>query len=242
VSILYGWKRFTAIAAVLLLLVVATWLFTAKNNERIITVTAATANQQVQLPDGTIVNLRKAATISYPESFVGTRKVTLTGEAFFDVVHDEKSKFTITTSHTVIEDIGTTFVVTNSPAKDQIVVITGKVKCADIQTGKKTALLVAGQKAIYDSAGLSVSKVTDSNFISWKTGVLNFPASVLPDVLEEVSHFYGVTVTCLPDAATDRLTLHLHFENQPLEQVLDEIKLATGLQCKKDGKQYLFYR
>ena len=239
---IYSWKRFMAVAAVFVLAVVAVWLFTVKNEDNIITISATTANKQIQLPDGTIIFLRKASTVSYPESFTKSRKITLSGEALFDVFHDEKNKFIITTSNTVIEDIGTSFSVNNTTDKDQIVVISGKVKCVDVQTGKKTALLNAGQKAEYAANGLTVGNVTDSNFLSWKTGVLHFENATLLNVVEELSHYYRLKITCAPDDNITKLIVNLHFNNQPVEQVLDEIKLTTGLQLRKSQSEYIFYR
>jgi transmembrane sensor len=239
---IYSWKRFMAVAAVFVLAVVAVWLFTVKNEDNIITISATTANKQIQLPDGTIIFLRKASTVSYPESFTKSRKITLSGEALFDVFHDEKNKFIITTSNTVIEDIGTSFSVNNTTDKDQIVVISGKVKCVDVQTGKKTALLNSGQKAEYAANGLTVGNVTDSNFLSWKTGVLHFENATLLNVVEELSHYYRLKITCAPDDNITKLIVNLHFNNQPVEQVLDEIKLTTGLQLRKSQSEYIFYR
>lgn len=241
-KVIYSWKRFTAVAAVFILVVTAVLLLIAKNENNIITITAIESNKQIQLPDGTAILLRKASTLSYPESFIKTRKVTLSGEALFDVVHDKKNKFIISTSNTIIEDIGTSFSVTNTTDKDQIVVITGKVKCVDLQTGKKIALLNAGQKAIYVAGGLTIGTVTDSNFLSWKTGLLNFKGVPLLKVVEELSHYYRLKITCMPDDGITQLIVNLHFNNQPVEQVLDEIKLATGLKLKKNQSEYVFYR
>lgn len=239
---IYSWKRFTAVAAVFVLAVAAVWFLITKNENNIITIAATAANKQIQLPDGTTVFLRKASIVSYPESFNKSRKVTLSGEALFDVVHDEKNKFIITTSNTVIEDIGTSFSVNNTSDKDQIAVISGKVKCADLQTGKKIALLNAGQKAVYAADGLTIGNVTDSNFLSWKTGILNFENAALLNVVEELSHYYRLKITCTPDNSITKLIVNLHFNNQPVEQVLDEIKLTTGLQLKKNQSEYIFYR
>lgn len=239
---IYSWKRFTTVAAVFILAVVAVWLLIAKNESNVITVAAFQANKEIQLPDGTTIFLRKESTVSYPKLFNKNRKVTLSGEALFSVIHDEKNKFIITTSNTVIEDIGTSFSVNNTTDKDQIVVISGKVKCFDLQTGKKTATLNAGQKAVYATDGFTVYSVTDSNFLAWKTGVLNFKNVALLHVLEELSQYYRIKITCSPDDSITKLIVNLNFNNQPLDQVLSEIKLTTGLQLKKSQSEYIFYR
>ncbi|AEV98194.1 hypothetical protein A4D02_35190 [Niastella koreensis] len=50
---------------------------------------------QVVLPDGSRVWLNAASSIRFPASFTGERKITMTGEAYFEVAHNEKMPFII---------------------------------------------------------------------------------------------------------------------------------------------------
>ena len=86
--------------------------------------------------------------------------------------------------------------------------------------------------------------MADSNFIAWKTGQLNFTNTALPQVLQDISHYYGVSVEldASLQATANAIPVTVHFNNQPLEQVLEELKLITGLQVKKDNDKTLFYR
>jgi ferric-dicitrate binding protein FerR (iron transport regulator) len=73
--------------------------------------TARGETYQVELPDGSKVWLNAYSSIKYPASFarLAERKIELTGEAYFEVVHNTKQPFRVATNGQVVEDIGTHF-------------------------------------------------------------------------------------------------------------------------------------
>lgn len=63
---------------------------------------------QLELSDGTKVWLNAASSIHYPLSFKGKERIVkITGEAYFEVVHNEAKPFKIQVGNIQIEDIGT---------------------------------------------------------------------------------------------------------------------------------------
>lgn len=81
--------------------------------------TKAGEKKKIILPDGTHIWLNVATSLSYPTDFAkdSIRSVTLSGEAFFEVKHDEKHPFIIHTKNMDIRDIGTTFNVMSYPGE-----------------------------------------------------------------------------------------------------------------------------
>jgi transmembrane sensor len=70
---------------------------TTHNSPAFNTVTTPNGGQyQVVLPDGSRVWLNAASSIRFPTSFAGDRKVTMTGEAYFEVVHNDRMPFIVT--------------------------------------------------------------------------------------------------------------------------------------------------
>ena len=70
----------------------------------------------VLLPDGTTVWLNAGSKLTYDKTYGNTlREVTLTGEAFFDVVHNAEKPFVIHTSKINIRVLGTKFNVKSYP-------------------------------------------------------------------------------------------------------------------------------
>ena len=86
---------------------------------------------QLMLPDGSRVWLNAASSVTYPTAFTGTeRRVKITGEAFFEVVHNDRQPFRVQAGDQLIEDIGTAFNVnayTDEPGV-KTTLVEGKVK------------------------------------------------------------------------------------------------------------------
>jgi ferric-dicitrate binding protein FerR (iron transport regulator) len=76
---------------------------------------------KISLPDGTQVSLNADSKITWENPFNGAiREVNLTGEAYFDVAHDEKRPFIVHTSGIDIKVLGTVFTVKSYPSDNTI--------------------------------------------------------------------------------------------------------------------------
>src|SRR5437868_936586 len=65
---------------------------------------------KIELPDGSVVWLNSGSKLTYDKEFGNSlREVNLTGEGFFDVVHNAEKPFIIHTSFFDIKDLGTQF-------------------------------------------------------------------------------------------------------------------------------------
>ncbi|AEW00255.1 hypothetical protein A4D02_28035 [Niastella koreensis] len=207
--------------------------------------TAVAKNETITLPDQSVVVVRKGSTIKYLKQFdAAERRVELTGEAFFSVQHNERQPFLVTTGNSEVKVLGTSFLVHNTQTADEVVVVTGKVNVTDIKENNNKVIITKGQRAVLKQDHFYQDEVADSNFIAWETGQLNFTNTALPQVLQDISHFYGISVEVDPGLQTTApsIPVTLHINNQPLGQVLDELKLITGLQVKKENGKTLFYR
>lgn len=239
---LYG-RRMAVAAAVIIIAGAAWWLY-SQNYPRWQQVEALAANQSVQLPDGSVVELRKGSKLEYPALFnKAERTVRLTGEAFFRVQHNEHQPFRISTAHSQVEVLGTSFLVRSEEALDEIVVATGRVSVTDKSKSANRLVLVAGQKAVLEQDRFRQDKVIDSNYLAWKTGILEFKATPLTTAIEDIAHFYGAPLSLArgQDAAS-RSTITLRFENESFETVLEELKQVTGLEAKKENGKIVLYQ
>jgi ferric-dicitrate binding protein FerR (iron transport regulator) len=235
--------KWTAVAAVLLGIIAAGW-YLLDNHLSWQVITAAT-NQSVQLPDGSTVLLRQGSTLKYPYSFdASERRVQLTGEAFFQVTHNAQQPFLITTEHAAIKVLGTSFLVNAQPVKDEVVVVSGKVSVTDKTREANQVVLVAGKRTVLKNNQFAQDIVTDSNYLSWNTGLLRFSNAPLAKVLEDITHQFGITVEIAPAIAstTDTIQVNVTFDHQSLDQVLDELQLITGLVAKKEADKVVFYQ
>lgn len=231
-------------AAAVLLGIVATGWYLLGNHSNWEVITAAT-NQSVQLPDGSTVLLRKGSALRYPTAFAANeRHVQLTGEAFFQVTHHAQQPFMINTEHATIKVLGTSFLVNTQPVKDEVVVVTGTVSVTDNAQETNQVVLEAGKRTILKNSQFAQDVVTDSNYLSWNTGLLRFSNAPLAKVLEDITHQFGTAIEIDPSitSTTAAIQVNVTFDHQSLDQVLDELQLITGLIAKKEAGKVVFYQ
>ncbi|RKR80516.1 FecR family protein [Mucilaginibacter gracilis] len=154
------------------------------------------------LPDSSIIYLGAGSSIQFPERFTGkTRDIRLTGEAFFEVVHNPKKAFIVHAAGVQTCVLGTSFKIEAFPNRPvSVSVATGKVSVGSLDTGslkvKPLAVLLPGQMVSWDAA---TQKVT-SNFIAvdgltqWKQGKLVFQHASLSHMAEDLERWYKVKI------------------------------------------------
>jgi ferric-dicitrate binding protein FerR (iron transport regulator) len=153
---------------------------------------------QLTLPDGTKVWLNAASSLTYPTAFTGNnRTVEMTGEAYFEVVHDKKRPFMVKAGGQTIEDIGTQFNVnayTDEPAQ-VTTLLEGAVKVDGhlLRPGEKAT--VTGATATSGGGGIEVTKGDPDQAVAWKNGLFNFTDAGLQTVMRQLSRWYNVDVT-----------------------------------------------
>jgi transmembrane sensor len=104
------YKQKIAAAAVILLLAGATWYMLLQERVKQRVFATKSERQTLQLPDGSVVHLEKGSSITFPEYFgKKNREVTLKGEAFFEINHDAKHPFIISSSLINTTVLGTSF-------------------------------------------------------------------------------------------------------------------------------------
>ncbi|MCW3091215.1 MAG: hypothetical protein JWP81_2284 [Ferruginibacter sp.] len=237
-------SRIAIAAAATALLLVGLFLWN-RTDPQWKTLTAEKSNQLISLPDNSKILLRKGSSITYPAVFKpGERTVALTGEAFFNVHRDEQQPFVITTTHSKIKVLGTSFLVVTKAAIDKIVVVSGKVSVTDIEKSSNQVTLIAGQKVILKDQTFLQTPVSDSNDIAWRNGVLDFKDAPLKKVLEDVADYYEVRLgfSNKHNSAIEDIRLTVRFQQQSLAQVLEEIRLTTGLATKNEDNKTVFYQ
>lgn len=191
-----------------------------------------------QLPDGSTGYLNSGSSLKYPVSFARDRKVQLVGEAFFDVVHNEKLPFHVNTPNLDIKVLGTTFnVVANADeSTEEVVLQTGKVDVSS-QSGKQLAVLKPNEQITLDNEKQTVVKkeVEASQYTSWKEGKLVFRNENMQQVARRLSRWYNAEVV-VDDRQLEDYTFHATFQDEPLEEVLKLLSITTPLSFQEEKR------
>ena len=202
---------------------------------------------QIQLDDGSRIQLNADSKITYPEFFESdSRTVHLSGEAYFEVYHDERP-FIVHTDGVAIEILGTKFNVQAYEEESiEVVVADGKVgvKLSEILESE-TNVLERGDMARMDRAGngtLSVYRDVDiQNHLGWLEHRLTFDDVTMDRVTTQLERWYGVDIE-ITDPTVVELALSANFENESLQEVLRVIKLALNIEYELEGRQVTFYK
>lgn len=228
--------KVVAVAASLVLVFGLWWLLGGLPGRR--TVVADVAVKEVKLEDGSTVYLRKGSRLQYNRSFGKERRtVSLNGEAFFEVMPDPAKPFVVSAGGTRVEVVGTSFSVVAHKDSVELIVKTGKVKFGAAGNIDQSVLVTAGERALFAGDSINKELNEDENFNAWQSGQLIFNNTSLPEVLAALNEFYNVNIRMKQDDAVQlsaaRLTVH--FNNQPLDAVLDEISLITSYRIQRLG-------
>jgi ferric-dicitrate binding protein FerR (iron transport regulator) len=237
-SEIYSW--WLRIAATFILLAVPTFFlyrYLALPAEKQLTATAGMVEQT--LPDGTVVTLNTGATLSYPTHFEGSfRKVTLQGEAWFEVAHDETKPFIIAAGNVRIRVVGTSFFVNTKTGSDtrEVILSSGTVRVYYNDKPEMSRLLLPGDKAELITGGYEITKSAnaDVNFLAWKTKHLVFSNTPLNEVAALLTKVYQTNIRLAGGNLNDcRITAT--FDRQSLESVLNVLKATLDLQVRNSG-------
>jgi len=192
------------------------------------------------LPDGSSIMLAAGSRASWSRAFGDTnRTITLFGEAWFDVVHDEDRPFRVHAAHVIVEDLGTRFVVRawSAPRYVEVAVEEGIVSVADSgHSAQGAPQLHAGQRARAVPGQPLVVSTDVAPLLAWTDGALQFDDALLVEAVADIERWYNVTMQVDPALATRRLSAR--FETQPLSQLLGALAVALDVRVVQTGSGF----
>lgn len=149
-------------------------------------VTPLGRQQQLKLSDGTIAWLNAGSSIRFPTVFAGNQRIVeITGEVYFEVVHNSKQPFIVKAGKEEIRDIGTHFDV--NAYSDEPTVKTTLVE-GSVQIGK--CVLKPGEQY----ANGNVTKVDADGAVAWVSGYFHFDHADIHTVMKQLARWYNVQV------------------------------------------------
>ncbi|MCK9412482.1 MAG: DUF4974 domain-containing protein [Prolixibacteraceae bacterium] len=173
-----------------------------------------------KLPDGSTGWLNSGSNLTYTLPFNKSRKISLSGEAWFNVTHDQKHPFEINISGSRIKVLGTSFNVSAYQETQYIEVVLqqGKVEFYQDDNSEKVTM-EPSQKLIFSNGKVGVGNTDPSKYEAWTEGKLVFRGDNMAEVARRIERWYNVRVI-LVDRDLDRYSFRATFEDDSLEEVL----------------------
>lgn len=191
----------------------------------------------VVLSDGTHVHLNSGSSLRYPVAFIkgASRKVFLTGEAYFDVAEDEKRPFLVNANEIDIQVLGTKFNVSNYPEDANIntVLVEGSVELLRSSkgiTGLESVILKPGHKAEWhkNSNEVSLSNVDTSLYTAWIKGKLVFRNTSFRQIREALQRHYNVVIHN-KNVQLEEQIYDATFDIETIDQVLESFNRSWAI-------------
>lgn len=188
------------------------------------------------LPDGSTVTLASNSSLSYyPLWWQFSRRVSLKGEAFFNVEKGKQFNVTSSLGKTIV--LGTSFNIFSRGDEYNVTCVTGKVKVVSI-TDEKVILTPNYHAELNKNGEIKVSQNSYNNFNSSSTkNGFSFTSIPLQLVIDEIEDYYNVKITFQDNQSY--LYTGFFSKQKPVEEVLKLLCKPFGLTfTKKEEGNY----
>ena len=220
--------------------------------------------KEIKLPDGTFVRLNSDSEISYSSKMgaEATRRVELKGEAFFNVVHDKKHPFIVSTPKVSVKVLGTEFNVKEYPGEkaSETTLLKGSVELTVNDRSDQKFLLKPSEKfALVEkemtvngdndkSSVLSIEnilpvKLGDHEYISevtWVENKLVFQNESFEELIPKLERWYNVKIS-LEDPAIRSYRYTGVFIDENIMQAMEAMQLIKPFNFKRTENEIKIY-
>lgn len=199
------------------------------------------------LPDGSLAVLSAGSRLRHPAAFADdTRRVTLEGEALFQVVHDARKPFQVLSGNLGVQVLGTCFTLSDYPEAPtaRVVLTEGSVAVHPAQESARLQILAPGETALLDkrSGAFSVVDTAQDGNPARNNSRLVFDNSPLQDITTQLSRSFGKEIS-VENTALDTLRFTAEFPpgEQTLPDILDILTLTHHIRYRTDGNVIRIY-
>jgi transmembrane sensor len=232
-------RRWMAAAAVLLLAIGASWWYLSGHRGSVGYQTASNERKSISLPDGSTVELNPQTRIRVVPGYnKAVRTVILdSGEAHFDVTHQERLPFVVDMDVASVKDIGTNFTVQRTKDSIRVAVSGGRVAFVQKKTGEARELSAGNSLAFYISEN-RFGNMEVANGVGSETQSLKFSNSPLSEVIAVLQKVSGKKIALSdPSLGQKRLTVDLN--GIAFDNALKIICASLNLEYAEKNSEYI---
>jgi len=204
---------------------------------------------RLKLPDGSLVWLNAASSLTYNTAFNANkqRMVKLEGEAYFEVAKDDEKPFIVKSQHQEVRVLGTHFNVKAYP-DDRLETTTlaeGSVKVSyqaaawnkDTQIHYNDEIkLSPGQQSILKNDQIMVSNVNLENALAWKDGNFIFNGVGIKDIMQDIARWYAIEVIYEGEAPVGKFSGNVS-RSKNVSQILMALESTRLVHFRIEGRK-----
>lgn len=201
---------------------------------------------EVVLQDGTKVTLNAGSKLTYPLAFdKHSRKVVLTGEAYFEVSKDSTRPFFVNTPEAKgiqaqeIKVLGTHFNV-NAYEDEQAYITTLAEGSVSIATAGAERVLKPGQQSTVKQS-IQVDEGNINAALAWKNDVFYFTDLPIQDMMRKLSRWYDIEVVYEGEIPSIVFLAQLS-RKKKLSEVLEALEETNRVHFRIEGRKVFVKR
>ena len=201
---------------------------------------------QLTLEDGTKVWLNAGSRMEFPTKFKSDkREVTLQGEGYFEVAHNQKVPFFVNAGEIAVKVLGTRFDISayKSDKLVETILLEGSVAIREqsaFRFMKKESILKPNQKASYNRNDGSIIVKEEPNAaysIAWTEGWFKFHRQSIDEVLDKLQRYYNVQFEFNSEFPKEDLISGKLYLKDSIEQVMLTMQVVAKIQFRIDGNK-----
>jgi transmembrane sensor len=192
----------------------------------------------VKLSDGSAVWLNSSSSIRFPVAFnEQERRVEITGEAYFEIAHNDRKPFTVSVNGMAVQVVGTVFNI-NSYTDEGAMKTTLLKGAVKVKRGNQEVMIKPGQQAEVVENNIEVKTgVNISKEVAWKNGLFYFKNENLKAIMRQISRWYDVDVVFEGNVGNEPFSGKI-YRNANLSEVLKLLNVLD-VNYKIEGKKLI---
>jgi len=193
----------------------------------------------VVLPDGSRVMLNASSKLIFPIQFTRQeRKVSLIGEAYFEIAQNHTQPFKVALGDKTVEVLGTTFNISTYNERLITTLVDGAVR---VKSSSNSVVLKPGEEASWHAKSFAVQVADLDKAQAWTKGYFYFDGDNAKDVLEQLSRWYGLELIYKTNVSNTHYSGSIK-RNNKLSVVLNSLNDSGNLSFQLDGKRLIVWQ
>ncbi|WP_346319550.1 FecR domain-containing protein [Chitinophaga sp. YIM B06452] len=190
----------------------------------------------VILADGSKVWLNAESSLRYPAAFAGSRQVSVSGEAYFEVSPSAAKPFQVNAEGVTTQVLGTHFNV-NTFEKQRGVFVTLLEGAVKVSNTSAEHLLKPGQQAGAAATGsIRLNQTPDLEAVmAWKSGMIKLNNSDIHTVMQQLERWYDVDIK-IENGVEGRPFSGSISRNNDLATVLEMLAMTKEISFRQEGR------
>lgn len=200
--------------------------------------TAKGETYSLRLPDGSIVFLNAASSLTYTASLIerGKRVVRLHGEGYFEISKDKAHPFVVETNRQQVEVLGTHFNI-NAYEDEPVIATTLLEGSINIAANGQSRILKPGEQALNSMKGIQVKAVNAESFTDWKNGDFYLNNVDFRTAMRKIARWYDLEVVYDGSVQNDIQSTGYISRSSKLSAILRLIEKSGQVHFKIEGKK-----